>query len=86
MKPIDFAEKNCVYAENQPQYLPLPVYKQENGEIWSCWKLTLRERIKILFTGCLWIGCMTFNKPLQPIRPLVDSPFERNKAYKIGED
>ncbi len=86
MKPIDFAQKNCVYAENQPEYLPLPVYKQEDGELWSCWKLTFRERIKVLFTGCFWLGIMTFNQPLQPLRPMIDDPFNPKTWQKLDKE
>lgn len=68
MKPIKFPEVNCTYAENQPEYLPLPVFKNTSpqGEVISCWHLTLKERITILFTGKLWVSLMTFNKPLTP--------------------
>jgi len=68
MKPIKFPEVNKTYAENQPEYLPLPVFKADTpqGECVSCWKLSFRERIRILFTGKLWVSLLTFNKPLTP--------------------
>ena len=72
MKPIEFNEKNCVYAEHQDEYLNLPAQKTEDGRIISCWKLTWKERIKALFNGKLWISQMTFHTPLQPILPSVD--------------
>lgn len=75
MKPIAFPGHNCVFAKDQPEYLPLPVFKTENGTVVSCWQLTLKERLKILFTGKMWFTMLTFNKPLQPQRPSVDSPF-----------
>jgi hypothetical protein len=75
MKPIEFNEKNCVFAENQPEYIPLPVHKTDDGIVISCWKLTLKERLKILFCGNLWLSVMTFNHPLQPLYLSVDSPF-----------
>lgn len=74
MKPIRFDEVNCVYAENQPEYLPLPVHKTGSGEVISCWKLTLWERIKVLFTGCVWYDVLTFNQPLQPQLPMIEKP------------
>lgn len=64
MKPIKFKEVNVTYAENQPEYQPLPVCKFQNGETVSCWKLSFKERIIILFTGKLWVSLHTFNKPL----------------------
>ena len=68
MKPIKFKEQNCTYAENQPEYLPLPAYKDkgEQGIVISCWKLSIWERLRLLFTGKLWISLMSFNKPLTP--------------------
>lgn len=74
MKPIAFKEQNCVYAENQPEYLPLPARKTD-GQVISCWGLTLRERLKVLLTGRVWYSVLTFGKPLQPQHPQVDSPF-----------
>jgi hypothetical protein len=32
-----------VYAKDQPQYEPLPVFKQDDGIVLSRWKLTWRE-------------------------------------------
>jgi len=80
VKPIDFKEQTKVYAEKQPQYLDLPVYEDEEqgGRVFSCWKLTWKERFKIFFSGKLWINVLNFGEPLQPIKPMVDSPFEKS--------
>ena len=53
MKPIEFKHQNIVFAKDQPEYQPLPALKFEssNGEVVSCWKLSFKERIKIVFTG-----------------------------------
>ncbi|MCK9596652.1 hypothetical protein M0R19_05670 [Candidatus Pacearchaeota archaeon] len=75
MKPIIFKQQNCTFAENQPEYLPLPAYKSDDGEVISCWELSLLERVQILFTGKLWLRILTFNKHLQPQLPTVKSPF-----------
>jgi hypothetical protein len=87
MKPIEFKQQNMVFAKNQPPYLPLPAYRYE-GEIGigiiHCWKLSLFERIKILFTARLWINVVTFGKPPQPIRPMVNNPFIENKEAVDG--
>jgi len=79
MKPIKFEEHNCVYAENQPEYLPLPVYKTPEGMVISCWGLTFKERLRVLFTGKIWWSVFTFNKPLQPQLPFAKSPFAKEK-------
>ena len=81
MKPIKFHEANCTYAEDQPEYLPLPVFREKDGTVTSLWKLTLKERIKILFTGKLWLTVLTFNKPLQPLLLRVDYPFRKDSPH-----
>ena len=78
MKPIKFTEQNCVYAKDQPEYLPLPVHKTEDGMVVSCWALTWRERLRVLLTGRMWWSVLTFNHPLQPQSPQVESPFRSN--------
>lgn len=68
MKPIHFPESNAVYAKDQPEYIPLPVFKSDTpeGQCISCWQLSFTERLRILFTGKLWVSLMTFHKPLTP--------------------
>lgn len=80
MKPIKFKGSNCVFAENQPEYLPLPAYKSTDahGEVISCWQLTWLERIKVLLKGRFYFSVWSFNKPLQPQRPFVDNPLKIN--------
>ena len=66
MEPIKFERSNVVYAENQPEYSPMPCHKTKDGILTICWKLSPKERVKALFTGKMWQSIMTFNKPLQP--------------------
>ena len=68
MQPVEFHGQNVVFAKDQPEYLPLPAFRNDSpeGEVISCWKLSFTERIRILFTGKLWVSMMTFNKPLTP--------------------
>ena len=79
MKPIKFYGMNTTFAENQPEYLPLPalVANLEDGgkNVISCWKLSWSERIKMLFTGKLWINSLMYGPSLQPILPEVSRPF-----------
>lgn len=72
MKPVKFHGSNTVFAENQPEYLPLPARVSANGEVTSCWKLSWRERLRILFAGRFYVRMLTFNQPLQPLLPTVD--------------
>lgn len=68
MKPIEFPEQNVVFAKDQPQYEPLPAWREEGGmgTVVSCWQLTWRERLRIMFTGRLWVSLAMFGRPLTP--------------------
>lgn len=63
-----------VYAKDQPEYEPLPVFKTENGEVLSRWRLTWRERFLVFLRGDVFLWCLTFNKPLQPVMVEVERP------------
>lgn len=69
MKPKEFKEANVVFAKDQPEYLPLPAFKNKSdlGEVITCHSLTFKERLRVLFKGEIWLSMMTFNKPLTPI-------------------
>jgi hypothetical protein len=69
MKPTTFPEANIVFAKDQPEYQPLPAFKEDSpkGEVITCWKLSFRERLTLLFSGKLWLAMLSFNKPLTPV-------------------
>ena len=73
--------RRVVYAEHQKEYLPLPSLQEnaETGHVVSRWKLNLKERIKILLFGDLWLCIMTFHKPLQPIILTTEFPIQGDK-------
>lgn len=66
MTTVEFKEVNVRFAEHQPEYQTLPAFKSDEGIVVCCWKLSFKERIKLLVTGKLWHSMMTFNSPLQP--------------------
>jgi hypothetical protein len=66
MKPVKFKECNVVYAEGQDEYNSLPCLKDDKGDVVICQQMTLRERLRVLVTGKVWLHLMTFNKPLTP--------------------
>ena len=68
MKPTRFEETNITYAEDQPQYIPLPGHVSEDGEATFCFELSEEEKQQIAETGVIWLSVLTFNQPLQPIR------------------
>ena len=63
-----------VFAKDQPQYNPLPAFADDDGTVVTCWRLSWRERLRILFSGRFWLITMTFKAPLQPILPTIDNP------------
>lgn len=74
MKAIYFEGANTNYAEHQPEYQPLPAHRSPEGDVTTCWGLTLKERLRLLFTGRVFFIVLTFNKPLQPILAALDNP------------
>lgn len=77
MNPIPFGEQNTVYAERQPEYIPLPAHKDADGLVTTCWKLCFWEKMLILMEGKIWLQVLTFNKPLQPLRMTAIEPKRR---------
>lgn len=75
MKPIEFPEQNAILAKDQPEYQPLPVFRDEHGFTVSRWRLTFWERIKLVLDGRIWLLQLTFNRPLQPQLMQLESPF-----------
>lgn len=70
MNAIDFPESNMILAKDQPQYNQLPIFLDKGkpeGVMVSCWHMSIRERLILLFTGRLWVSVMTFHNPLQPL-------------------
>ena len=74
MKPIQFDETNVTWAENQPEYLPLPAHRADDGRTTFCWRLTWLERFQLLLRGLLWQQVLTFNCPLQPQKLTTEKP------------
>jgi len=77
MEIIEFDEQTTVFAKDQAEYLPLPAHRfsdDKGGRIACCWKMSWKDRLKVLWTGLVWQEIMTFNGPLQPQRLCVDKP------------
>ena len=67
MNAVKFKDCNVEFAKNQKEYKTLPAfYDKENGIVITCYKLSLKDLFKVVFTRKVWLGQMTFNKPLQP--------------------
>ena len=66
MKPIKFKESNAVFGKDQKEYQPLPALVFEDGEVLTCWKLSWKELLKVVFSRKIWVAQLTFNYPMQP--------------------
>ena len=77
MKPLEFKGSNVIFAKDQPQYLPLPGFKDKDGKLTVCYRLTLWERLVVMVKGNFWLQTLTFNAPLQPQKPSVIYPFKK---------
>lgn len=75
------------YAEDQPEYNPLPVWRGDDGTVLSRWHCDWRERLRILITGDVYLWQMTFNQPLQPISMEAQKPkggaIKRKWLYRL---
>jgi hypothetical protein len=73
---LDERLRNVEYAKDQMEYLTLPAIKSSgvNGRVTTRWRLTWSERLRIIFSGNLWIQMLTFHERLQPIRPTTEEP------------
>ena len=56
-----------VIAEHQDEYQTLPAVVTADGVIITCWRPTLWEAIKLLFTRRVWLHTMTNFRPFQPV-------------------
>jgi hypothetical protein len=74
VKPIAFPGANVTWAKDQPQYHPLPAYRDDERTV-SCYALSWRERFILLLTGRLWLSQLNRGAPLQPQLPSVTPPY-----------
>lgn len=63
-----------VYAEDQPQYHPLPTVRTPGGTLVTRWTPTDAEKAAIIRGEDVYVTVMTFNQPLQPLRVTIGPP------------
>lgn len=68
MKSVKFKDANVTFAENQDEYNQLPALRlyDKNDTIITCVGLSFKERLKVLFTGRIWMSEMNFRRALTP--------------------
>ena len=89
MKPIDFPQSTKVLQRpstmTESECQSLPVWN-DGKQCVSCWKLSFKERIKVLFHGKVWLGVLS-GKTQPPVFLSGESVFvktpikERIKAF-----
>lgn len=68
MEPIKFNEANTVYGKGHENlYGALPALLFYDGDVVTCWKLSFKDILRLIFTRKLWLCVATFNNPLQPL-------------------
>lgn len=63
-----------VFAKDQPEYQPLPAFRDHDGYVLTRWRMTWRERLRVLFTGDIYLSLLTFGRPLQPVLLFTEKP------------
>ncbi len=69
-----------IYAEQQPEYIPLPSIRTPDGIVLSRWELSDEELARVVQTRSVYLALHTFNNPLQPIQLGVEPPAEFDYA------
>ena len=64
------------FGKDQPEYIPLPgvVSRCDRQMVTTRWRLTWGERLRVLFTGHLYLQMLTFGNKLQPVKLQVEHP------------
>lgn len=60
------------FAKDQPEYKQLPAVRFDDGYVLTRWTLSWKERISLLLGGSVYLGILTFNNPLQPVKLTTD--------------
>lgn len=81
MKAIKFKQANKV-LKGEGCYDLHAHYDKET--ITFCWKLSFRERLKILFTGKIWHFVWSRNCIIQPVAMEVNCPFKDKEDKSNG--
>jgi hypothetical protein len=66
-------------AEHQDEYNTLPATILSDGTVITRWRLSLKERLTVLFKGDIFLSVWTFRQPLQPV--LLDVKAPKIKGY-----
>lgn len=91
MEPRHFPEATALAADDQPEFLLLPVLRQD-GVVHSCWALTDHEMALLKNTKCIWVSQLT-GEPSMAEKKFSDLSFDcphcgswlpTQEAYDVG--
>jgi len=85
MKPIEFEGQTVILQKpsnmTDEECSPLPILRLD-GTCISCWRMTWKERLKALFTGCVWMGILSGHTQ-PPCYVAIDKPFKVVKPEEV---
>ena len=62
---MDLPEVNI--ARYKPEYRTLPAVRVGEDTIVTRWRMSWRERLRVLATGNIYLWIMHYGKPIQPV-------------------
>ncbi len=73
IRPYRPGSQKVICGKGQKEYSELPAlrYNDKEGTVCSFYKLSLLERIRLLFRGIICLELLTFHKPINPQRLFV---------------
>ena len=69
------------YAENQPEYNPLPAWRGEDGMVVTRWQFGWKDRLLVLVGGSVWLSQLTFHRRLQPVKLTSTCPIQGHTGH-----
>ncbi len=82
MQGINFLEQTMLLKRphmTAAECYDLPVFRDDK-EVISCWKMSFRERLRVLVTGVVWLRVLGRSHP--PLALEVKCPFRREADDK----
>ena len=76
MIAVDFKGSNREISKDQEQYRALPAHVSNDarGMVTTLWKLSIWERVRLVFGGGIWLQVLTYCNQLQPLKMSVERP------------
>jgi hypothetical protein len=85
MKGIHYKHANTVLLGGRPDVYDLPIcrfqYSDGQNAVESCWKMTFRERLKVMFSGKVYFQCFGITHP--PILLSAISAMEERRSSRV---